>query len=515
MDIRFQTQNSWQCDVALFFAFDEDTPQSIEEKHAELYKTAPWLSIAPAWRDFDGKAKSTLLLYGHKDNDISRAYIVGLGKKEKCTLEVVRHATALAAKACRKLKVSHIGLDIQSLNTVVDGYNADKNSEKHISLDYLIEEMCTAALASMYRYVQYKTNEDDTVSPQILSLLLTERFVPDEVQNAARLAEANYSGMALARDLANMPANVLTPIAFAEKAESLAKKYDFTYSALNQNQIEELGMNAYLAVAKGSSNEARCIFLEYTPKNCVHEKPYIFVGKGLTFDSGGISLKPSKGMEEMKTDMSGAGDVLGLFETLGQAKMVREPNRPIIGILACAENMPDGNSVKPGDVIRTFNGKTVEITNTDAEGRLVLIDALAYAQKKYSPEIIIDIATLTGACVVALGTEAAGLFANDENLATALLSSSDNVGEILWRMPLWPHMLKKIESPIADLDNAGSRDGGAITAAVFIQQFIEENQIWAHLDIAGPNFGASETPLCTKGGTSFGVRILADFIWNN
>ncbi len=509
MEIRFQTENSWQCDVALFFTFDNDTMEERESQHQELFSSASWIAISPSWRDFKAKAKTNLFLYGHKDNDISRACVVGLGKKEKLSIEIARDSIANAIKACKSLNIEHIGLDISSVKMLCKAFEG-----KGYSLEYLVEELSTAAFQALYNYDVYKSKneEDESQEPKILSLLVSERHVPDGIQKAARLAEANYSGIALARDLANMPANVLTPEAFAQKAEEIAKKYQFKYTVFDEKKMAELGMNAFIAVGQGSANPPRCIFLEYTPKNCVSDKPYVIVGKGITFDTGGISLKPSSGMDEMKTDMSGAADVLGLFETLGQAQFVQEPNRPIIGVLACAENMPDGNAVKPGDIVKAYNGKTVEITNTDAEGRLVLIDALAFAQKEYKPEIIIDIATLTGACAVALGLEAAGLFVNNEELHDKLMQASKNVGEILWRMPLWPHMLKKIESPFADLDNAGPRYGGALTAAVFIEQFIEENQAWAHIDIAGPNFTSAATPLCPKGGTGFGARILIDFV---
>lgn len=510
MEIRFQIKNTWRCDAILFFVFENEKIEEIEERHKELFKCASWLSISPAWRDFQGKANELLLLYGHKDNKISRAYAVALGKSEKLSVELLRETVAKTIKACKALKLEHIALDIPSLKLALE-----KMTENKKELAYYVEEVCTAALSSLYEYTEYKTAEQDTFAPISLSLCLEETEVPNEIQSAARLAEANYSALSLARNLSNMPANALTPAIFAEQAGAVARKHGFKCTILEKRHLEELGMNSFLAVAKGSSQEPRLIILEYTPKNCQYKEPYAFVGKGLTFDSGGISLKPSKGMEEMKTDMSGAADVLALFEALGQAKIAYEPNRPIIGLLGCAENMPDGNAVKPGDVVRTYDGKTVEITNTDAEGRLVLIDVLAYAQKMYNPEIVIDIATLTGACVVALGEESAGLFANEDKLASALLDSSACVGERIWRLPLWEHMLKKIESPIADLDNAGPRDGGALTAAVFIQQFIKENQTWAHLDIAGPNFKSSSSALCPKGATGFGTRILFDFVRKN
>ncbi len=510
MEIRFQNKNSWQCDIVLFFAFDGDTAESLENSHKDLYEQASWISIAPAWRDYKASAKELLLLYGHKDNALSRAYVVGLGKSEKCTIETIKDAVATAVKACKSLKLENIGIDLSSLQYVLS--QLDK---KEMSLDYLVGEVCAASFLSLYSYDEFKSSEEEPFSPKALCLLSSEQEMPENLQKVARLAEAASSGTALSRDLSNMPANVLTPILFAQKAEEVAKKYNFKCTVFDKKQLEEMNMNAFVAVANGSTQEPRLVVLEYTPKNCKHKEPYVIVGKGLTFDSGGISLKPSSGMAEMKTDMSGAADVLGMFEALGQGQFVSEPDRPIIGMLGCTENMPDGNAVKPGDIVRTYKGKTVEITNTDAEGRLVLIDVLAYAQEKYKPEILIDIATLTGACAVALGLEAAGLFVNNDELAKNLLASSEKVGDKLWRLPLWPHMLEKMKSDVADLDNAGPRWGGALTAAVFIEQFIDEGQAWAHIDIAGPNFANAASPLCPKGGTGFGTRLLIDFVLNN
>ncbi len=519
MDIRFQPKELWKSDIVLFFAFEDESLQDIEKRHEYLFQCASWLAIAPAWRDFSAKAKTSTLLYGHKENEISRAYVIGLGKKDKFSMSNFRDAIANAVKDCKKLNIEHIALDVSSLKACLDSKELTESSAKNInSLEYLLEEACFAALISLYSFDDYKSkpkDEKEEKKPEIFTLFIDEKSIPDNLKNAARLAEASYKGVKLSRDLANMPANVLYPASFADKAEDLAKKYDFKCTILDKQAITDLNMNAFMAVAKGSRQDPRLIILEYTPKNCKETKPYVFVGKGITFDTGGISLKPSKGMEDMKTDMSGAGDMLGLMEILGQSKMIREPKRPIIVLLACAENMPDGIATRPGDIVTAYNGKTVEITNTDAEGRLVLIDALAYAQEKYKPEIIIDIATLTGACVVALGDEAAAVFANDGKLAHNLLDAGERKGEILWRLPLWDFMLKKMKSHVADLDNAGSREGGTITAAVFIQEFIEEGQKWAHLDIAGPSSSTSDKPLYTKGGTGFGTRLLHDFIYNS
>ncbi len=517
MDIRFQPKELWKSDIVLFFTFEDESLESIEKRHEYLFQSASWLTIAPAWRDFTGKANSSLLLYGHKDNEISRAIAIGLGKKEKFSMSAFRDALASAVKSCKSLNIEHLALDVSSLKALLDTKDLVETRVKNKNtLEYLVEEATFAALISLYSFDTFKSkSENNDKKPEIFTLFIDEASIPDNLRNAARLAEASYKGVKLSRDLANAPANILTPTAFADKAEEIAKKHDFKCTILDGKALTDLNMNAFMAVAKGSRQDPRLIILEYTPKNCTETKPYVFVGKGITFDTGGISLKPSKGMEDMKTDMSGAGDLLGLMEILGQSKLVREPNRPIIVLLACAENMPDGIATRPGDIVTAYNGKTVEITNTDAEGRLVLIDSLAYAIEKYKPEIIMDIATLTGACVVALGDEAAGFFANNNKLSHDIFNCAERTGETMWRLPLWDFMLKKMKSHVADLDNAGSRDGGTITAAVFIQEFVEEGQKWAHLDIAGPSSSSSDKPLFTKGGTGFGTRLLHDFIYNS
>ncbi len=516
MEIRFQPQNHWKSDIALLFAFENETIEEIEKRHKYLFQVSSWLTIAPAWRDFSAKAKELLLIYGHKDNEISRAYVIGLGKKEDLSIATLRNAIVSATKACKNLKLENIGIDISSLEEI-----RQVLGKKKFSYEYLVEEVCTCANLATYSFTKYKSKDksekksEDKVA-SVLSLLIDAKNIPDEVHTSAILGQANAKGMCLSRDLGNEPANVLNPVQFAKEAEKVAKKHDFKLKVLDKKELETLGLNTFLAVAQGSSNDPRLIVLEYTPKKCPKDaKPFVFVGKGLTFDSGGISLKPSKGMDEMKTDMCGAAALLGLFEALGEAKSSYVPNRPIIALLGCAENMPDGNAVRPGDVIKTYNGKTVEITNTDAEGRLVLIDTLTYAQKNYKAEYLIDIATLTGACLVALGDEAAGIFVNDDTLAQKLTEASDRSGELVWRMPLWEHMLRKIDSHIADIDNAGAREGGAISAAVFIQQFIEKDQKWAHIDMAGPNFANAERGFYPKGATGYGTRLLFDFIRNN
>ncbi len=263
-------------------------------------------------------------------------------------------------------------------------------------------------------------------------------------------------------------------------------------------------------MAKGSAQEPRFVILEYRPHTADKEmKPLVLVGKGITFDSGGICLKPSAGMEEMKGDMSGAAAVLGAFETLGRLGMSGIfPKRPVIGVMPLCENMPSGTAVKPGDIVFAKTGKSIEIINTDAEGRLILADALAYAEEKYRPHMIVDIATLTGACAVALGEGAAGVFSPDDNLARNVAERGSALFERSWQLPVWKHLMKELKSNVADIKNAGSRYGGSLTATLFLKEFVGEEQAWVHIDMAAAD--NADNALNPKGATGFGVRTLVD-----
>ncbi len=275
---------------------------------------------------------------------------------------------------------------------------------------------------------------------------------------------------------------------------------------LDEEALAAEGMGALLAVGQGSARPPRLVALEHAPKGHEQDKPLILVGKGITFDSGGISLKPAANMQQMKCDMTGAAAVLAAIAALAE----EDAPRRVIGLLACAENMPGGTATRPGDVVRAASGDTVEITNTDAEGRLALCDALAYAQKQWTPAAIIDMATLTGACAVALGTELAGLFCDDEDLAERISAAGGVGGENYWRLPLWQPYAEQLKSEVADICHTGPREGGAINAALFLRHFVREGVRWAHLDIAGVDWNAKKTPLCPVGASGFGARTLLE-----
>ena len=353
-----------------------------------------------------------------------------------------------------------------------------------------------------YRFDKYKTRkkeEDDSTS------------APDFVIGSSHAAAARASaqdrfavaeGVEWARNLVNEPPNVLFPVEFAERAKSL-EKLGVEVQTLDEKAMGKLGMNALLAVGRGSARESRLVAMRWNGARSKRTRPIAVVGKGVCFDSGGISIKPSAGMEDMKGDMGGAACVVGLLHALA----ARKAKVNVVGLVGLVENMPDGDAIRPGDIITSMSGQTIEIVNTDAEGRLVLADALWYAQQTYSPRAIIDLATLTGAIMVALGHEVAGLFANNDELAQRLVAAGEASGEKVWRMPLGAAYDKLIDSKFADMKNTGGRSGGSITAAQFLQRFVKETP-WAHIDVAGTAMGSPPSDINQSWGSGWGVRLL-------
>jgi len=313
----------------------------------------------------------------------------------------------------------------------------------------------------------------------------------------------------MARDLVTEPGNVIYPETLAAAAASLSA-FGVKIEVLDEKQMAKLGMNTLLGVAQGSVKPARLVTMHWNG-NPAQKQPVCFVGKGVTFDTGGISLKPGPGMEDMKFDMGGAAAVIGAIRALAS----RKAKANVVGVIGCVENMPDGNAQRPGDVVVSMSGQTVEILNTDAEGRLVLCDAMWYAQEKFNPSCVIDLATLTGAIIISLGHEHAGLFSNDDQLAERLTQAGKETEETLWRFPLGKAYDKMLDSPIADVKHIGGREAGSITAAQFLQRFIKKGVAWAHLDIAGTAWQSKDRPLSPKGATAYGVRLLDRFIADN
>ena len=362
------------------------------------------------------------------------------------------------------------------------------------------DEVATVALGAKLRGYRFDGYKSDRKKRSLKLSVATKE--PEAAAKAWKALEGVAEGAHLARELVDLPANVLTPKNFAKRAAKVSKR-GANVRVLKRGDMKRLGMRALLGVAQGSRNAPRMVIMEWNG-GAEGDKPVAFVGKGVTFDTGGISIKPSGGMEDMKGDMGGAAAVAGVMHALAARKA------PVnaVGCIALVENMPDGNAQRPGDIVEAMSGTTIEIINTDAEGRLVLADAMWHVQKEYEPRALIDLATLTGAVIVALGHHHAGLYSNDDALAAALAKAGEATGEKVWRMPLGPEYDKLIESKNADVKNTGGRSAGSITAAQFLARFVRKGQAWAHLDIAGTAFGAPASPVSAGWASGFGVRLL-------
>ncbi|MBI5463920.1 MAG: leucyl aminopeptidase [Ignavibacteriales bacterium] len=447
--------------------------------------------------DFKAKAQDVHVVYAKKGNRTIKVVLVGLGDRKKATLETYRRSASAAAKKARSLKATSLAVWIPALR---GNAPARHQSGRHD----VIVAVCEGAALGTYTYDKYITKKNDA-PPKLAELLLCS---PDAAYarvatNALHEAEANIAGTTLARDLANAPGNEIYPETLAQAAIDAAHRNNFSAKVLDESEIRELNMGGVLAVCRGSAHRPRLIVLEYgNPK----KQPIVLVGKGVTFDSGGISIKPSAGMAEMKMDMSGAAAVIGTFETVARLKLPVH----IIGVIPAVENMLSGSSFRPGDIVTHYNGMTSEIDDTDAEGRLILADALGYAET-FKPSVVIDLATLTGAVVVALGHHATGLMGNDETLMRALKHAGEKTYERVWRLPLFDEYEKQIKSDVADVKNVGGRWGGAITAAWFLKKFIGKYK-WAHLDIAGTAIIEEPQDYIPKGGSGVGARLLTEFL---
>ncbi len=423
-------------------------------------------------------------------------FLCGLGKAETVGSEQIRQAMGRAS-----LRARDMGLKTLATTTAAFNDRATGGAIKDVA-----SAMTEGALLALYRFSKYKVKEDTN------SRYIEELRVVEGGKDAAREAEKGAvqgriiaESVNFARDLINHPANDMTPIILAETAKKMAKANRMKCTVLSKPQIERLGMGAFLGVAKGSQEPPKFIILEYHGGK-KGEKPIVIVGKSITFDSGGISLKPSEGMGKMKYDMSGGAITLGVLKA---AAMLRIPVN-LVGLLPATENMPSGTASRPGDVLQSMNGRTIEVISTDAEGRLALADALFYATR-YKPKWVIDIATLTGACVIALGNHAIGMLGNDKELKDRMTEAGEKVWERVWEMPLWDDYFEQIKSPIADMKNSGGREGGVMTAAIFLSKFVE-GYPWLHLDIAGVAWNDKERAYIPVGASAIGVRLLIQLL---
>ena len=376
-------------------------------------------------------------------------------------------------------------------------------------LDYDADAAARVALGGAlrsWRYDRYRTRLKDKQKPTLTSITIVGGGDGAQKRYDDRYA-AVAEGVSLTRELVTEPANIIYPESFVERVAESIKGSGLEMQVLGRDEMAKLGMGALLGVAQGSVREPKLLVLKWNG-GTAGDTPVAFIGKGVTFDTGGISIKPAQGMEGMKWDMGGAGAVAGAMKTLA----LRKAKANVVGVCGLVENMPDGNAQRPGDVVTTMSGQTVEVINTDAEGRLVLGDAVTWTQKNFKPKIMIDLATLTGAMVITLGHEHAGIFSNDDKLAADLIKAADESGDKLWRQPLGEAYDRLIDSPIADMKNVGPREAGSITAAQFIQRFVDDGVAWAHLDIAGMAWSDKAKATYDKGATGYGVRLLDQYI---
>ena len=439
--------------------------------------------------DLSGRSNSTLVLHHLSGLGAERVLLVGLGEQKEFNETAFRDAIRSAANALKNLGAKDATLAFTDIEV------------RGRDLPWNVRHAVTGLRDAFYRFDNHKTRKK-APSPALaaVTLAVIEGPVPMEAERALKEAAATAEGIDLAKNLGNTPPNICTPAYLAEEAKKLAKEFKLGLEVLERRDMEKLGMGALLAVSQGSRQAPKLIVLKYMGGAKKH-KPIVYVGKGITFDTGGISLKPPAEMDEMKFDMSGAGSVLGTMRALAGMKA------PVnaIGIIPSCENMPGGNATRPGDVVTTMSGQTVEILNTDAEGRLILCDALTYAER-FEPDVTIDIATLTGACVVALGHIATGLFANDEKLAGEIAAAAEDAWDRVWRMPLWEDYQEQLRSNFADMANIGGRPGGSITAACYLSRFTKKMR-WAHLDVAGTAWKSGRD----KGSTGRPVPLLVRF----
>ena len=439
--------------------------------------------------DLSGRTGSSLLLQSVPHLGAERVLLVGLGEQKEFGEGAFRDAIRTAAGALRNLGARDATLAFADVK--VAGR----------SLPWNVRHAVTGIREAFYRFDVLKTQKKAPAAPlAAVTLAVIGGPLTMQAQGALKEAVATADGIDLAKTLGNMPPNICTPTYLAEEAKKLAREFKLGFEVLEQRDMVKLGMGALLAVARGSHQPPKLIVLKYMA-GASKGKPIVFVGKGITFDTGGISLKPAGEMDEMKFDMSGAGSVLGTIRALAG---MRAPVNAI-GLIAACENMPGGNATRPGDVVTTLSGQTVEILNTDAEGRLILCDALTYAER-FEPDVVVDIATLTGAMVVALGHVATGFFANDNKLAAEIDGAADDAWDRAWRMPLWEDYQEGLRSNFADMANIGGRPGGGITAACFLSRFTRKMR-WAHLDVAGTAWKSGRE----KGSTGRPVPLLTRF----
>ena len=443
--------------------------------------------------DFRGERLEHLLLYVPGGLAAARILLVGLGKREELTPHRLRESAAQALKTLRERRLPSAVLPLP------------EDGEFPFSAGDAAEASVLGGLLGLYQFTELRTKDREKIK-EFTSLVLLTREEQEGAAARVAQAEAMAKGVSLTRELVTLPGNLATPRFLAERARGVALEAGMRYRAIEMAEAEKLGMGAFVAVARGSDEPAVMVEMEYRPDGATGP-PVVLVGKGITFDSGGISIKPSENMEMMKHDMAGAAAIIGTMQVVAALKL----SVPVVALLPCTENLPSGKAYKPGDVIRSLSGQTIEVISTDAEGRLILADALSYA-KGFAPQAIIDLATLTGACIVALGNGVSGLMGTHDELLSRVRAAAEESGERVWPLPLWESYLELLKSDIADLKNSGGRKAGAITGGLFLKQFVPDGVPWVHLDIAGSAWEEKDRPLVPKGASGVGVHLVTGLL---
>ncbi len=443
--------------------------------------------------DFEGKLNQLSVMYTRGTIPAKRVVLTGLGKKGDFNTEKLRGAFAAAARHIRSLKLKDFCTSLSFI---------DHNQP----VDNIAQAVVEGSVLGLYRYTAFKTL-DRNKNKDIKEFVIIEEKVDacKVIRSAADIAEVITRAVYFTRDMVSAPGNEMTPTAMAGQARNIATRKNVILKILDEKKMEKIGMNALLGVARGSDEPAKFIILEYRGGK-KSDQPVAIVGKGLTFDSGGISIKPAEKMDEMKSDMAGGAAVLGVIMAAADLRLPVN----IVGLIPATENLPGGSAYKPGDILKSLSGQTIEVISTDAEGRLIMADALTYAGR-FKPAAVIDVATLTGACVIALGDRVTGMMGTDDKLKRKIRDAAEATGERVWELPLWEDYHEMIKSDVADYKNTAGRHGAAITAAAFLSKFVGDYP-WVHLDIAGPALLAKDQPYIPKGASGVGVRLLVQFL---
>jgi len=482
----------------IIFPFFEDHHEFTSEMGAIDKATSGLIRHVLNSGDFKGEFNTLSMVYTQGKIPTPRILLVGLGKKDRFNLEIMREAGGKGLKYLRDIGIKRIAIPGELIEA-----NGFKKED-------LIEAFLTGGSLGIYQFKDLITTEKDKIKNINECVVVVKRKEEAKtIKNIITFTTIITQAVYLARDLVSLPANKKTPTILANRAQAIAKRNRLRCKIINELQARKLGMGAFLSVAQGSQEPAKIIILEYNAGSS-YGPPLVIIGKGITFDSGGISLKSPEKMEKMKNDMAGGAVVMGVVQAVAQMKLPVN----LVGIIPATENLPGGRAYKPGDVLTSLSGQTIEVVSTDAEGRLILADALTYAHR-FKPRAILDLATLTGACIIALGDHVAGIMGNDDSLIERVKVASEKTGEKVWQLPLWEEYFEYLKSDIADFKNVGERAAGPITGGMFLSKFVKGIP-WVHIDIAGPTWLEKERPYIPKGASGFGVRLLLQLLrdWN-